>query len=265
MVPGDPNGVLIDPSGPLRPLGRVFAQPWSGWPADWYPPAWNAGSSPGAQPLSDTAWMCIDLNANILSTMPPYLVGAAGSLDASWLANPNPDTYASWEEFAKTLFWDYQMGEAFVYCTARYTTGWPARFHVVPPWAVEVELAAGIRRYTIGRQDVTDDILHIRYKSRADWPRGQGPLDVGAGYAQVVADRMYSAYAQSFASAGGVPSSILTHDDELTKKQAEDLQARVGDGAPVTAGRAGRPLRRRELASDADEPARHGARRTLRP
>ena len=49
--------------------------------------------------------------------------------------------------------------------TSRYSTGWPARFHVVPPWSVNVEMDAGFSRYTIGRVDVTSDILHLRYQS----------------------------------------------------------------------------------------------------
>ena len=52
-------------------------------------------------------------------------------------------------------------------CTARYSTGYPARFHVVPPHLVEVEIAQGVRRYTIGREDVTDAMLHLRYQSSA--------------------------------------------------------------------------------------------------
>ena len=95
------------------------------------------------EPLTDTAWMCLDLNANQLSTMPPYLKNAAPTLIADWLNNPDPDCYTSWEEFAKQLFWDYQLGEAFVLATARYSTGWPARFHVVPPWWVAIEMDDG--------------------------------------------------------------------------------------------------------------------------
>ena len=136
--------------------------PWSGWPAEWWPPAWNGHASS----LTDTAWTCLDLNASVLATMPPYLVGAAPSTDDAWLANPDPDLYSSWEEFAKQLFWDYQLGEAFVIATAYYASGYPARFHVVAPWMVNAELGAdGLRRYTIGRVDVTDRMLHVRYQS----------------------------------------------------------------------------------------------------
>ena len=192
--------------------------PWSGWPAEWSTPPWN-----GYQPkLGDTAWTCCDLNASLLATMPPYLVGAAPSLDADWLTNPQPEIYASWEEFAKQLFWDYQLGEAFVLCTARYSTGYPARFHVVPPWNVNVEMDAGRRRYTIGRVDVTDDMLHVRYQGNVSDARGHGPLE--AGYGRLVAADLLARYAANV-FATGVPPSTLEHPDELSAQQAADLQA----------------------------------------
>ena len=60
------------------------------------------------------------------------------------MRNPNPDVYTSWQEFAKQAFWDYQAaGEIFILATARYATDYPARFHVVPPWAVEVDSGRG--------------------------------------------------------------------------------------------------------------------------
>ena len=101
------------PNSILRP------SPWSGWPAEWDTPLW----SNRVDDLTDIAWACVDLVASLLSTMPPYLVGAAPSLDDEWLINPDPDLYTSWEEFAKQLWWDYQLGEAFVLCTARYSHG----------------------------------------------------------------------------------------------------------------------------------------------
>jgi len=238
-TPGDPHGVTIDDSAtPASPPPRVMASAWSGWPADWWPPAWGGH----AQTLTDTAWCCLDLNASVMATMPPYLVGTAPSTDAAWLINPDPDLYTSWEEFAKQLFWDYQLGEAFVVATASYATGYPARFHVVSPWAVNVEMDAGHRRYTIGQLDVTDRMLHIRYQSSADDAHGHGPLEAGA--ARLVADQVLMRYASSFAAAGGVPSSILQHPDQLSAAQAGELQAqwvqarssRIGEPAVLSGG-----------------------------
>jgi len=171
--------------------------------------------------------MCLDLNSSVLSTMPPYLVGAAPSLNADWLVNPDPDIYTSVEETLKQAFWDYQaVGEVFIISTARYATGWPARFHVVPPWTVNVELEEGRRYYSIGDRDVTADMLHIRYQSTVSDAHGHGPLEAGA--ARLVAAEVWQRYATSLASSGGVPPSILEYPveaGELTAEQTMLLKA----------------------------------------
>jgi HK97 family phage portal protein len=218
--PGDPHGVIVAPDPPSGPpLPRVIPSTWPGWPQDWWTPQWD----PKRQSLTDTAWMCVDLNASILATMPPYLVSAADTLDDLWLQNPNPNVYSSWAEFAKQLFWDFQLGEVFVLATARYSTGWPARFHVVPPWYVDVEMDGGSRSYTIGKVDVTADMLHIRYASTVDDAHGHGPLE--AGGARLTAADTLMRYGYGLASSGGVPSSVLEHPDELSADQAAELRA----------------------------------------
>ena len=218
--PGDPEGVVVEPGEPAPPrIPPPRAAPWDGWPAEWNTPGWGKVAA-----LTDTAWSCIDLNARVLSTMAPYLVDEPPSLSADWLTNPQPLTYSSWEEFAKQLFWNYLMaGETFVLATAWYATGYPARFHVVPPHLVEVEIAGGVRRYTIGGRDETDAILHLRYQSSVDDAHGHGPLE--AGGARLVAAETLMRYGTNLAAGGGIPSSVLEHPDELKRDQAEDLQA----------------------------------------
>src|SRR5262245_15790681 len=219
-TPGDPHGLVVGegpPPGP--PLPTIVPSAWSGWPGDWGT-AWGNVSK-----LADTAWACIDKNASILASMPPYLVGAAPSLNAEWLTNPQPATYASWVEFCKSLFWEYQAaGEAFVLATARYATGWPARFHVLPPWTVTVEMTdVGSRRYLIGQVDVTGDVLHVRYSSTVDDPHGHGPLEAGAS--RLVAADVLLRYGTNLAASGGVPTSILKHPEQLDADQSATLQA----------------------------------------
>jgi len=216
--PGDPNGVVIEPGTPAEPPFQIPPpMPWSGWPAGW------ATSWGPVQTLTDTAWTCLDLNSSVLSTMPPYLVDAADSLDSDWLRNPDPDVYTSWEEFAKQAFWEFQMGEVFVLATAYYATGWPARFHVVTGAFVDVDFDdTGRRRYSIGQQDVSADMLQIRYQSSVDDAHGHGPLEAGAS--RLVAAEVLSRYATTIVQAGGIPSSILTHPEELTADQAFNLQ-----------------------------------------
>jgi HK97 family phage portal protein len=220
--PGDPDGVGADESwmtpAPPWPPSIIRPSPWSGWPAEWATPNWWGR----AEMMCDVAWAALDLNSSLLATMPPYLVGAAPSLPSAWIDNPDPDHYTSWDEFAKQLFWDYQCGEVYVVATARYDNGFPARFHVVPPWTVNVDLVAGIRRYSIGSLDVTDDMLAVRYKSTVDGARGVGPLDVGR--ARLVACALLMRYASNFVGSGGIPGAVLTHPDELTAEQAATLQ-----------------------------------------
>jgi HK97 family phage portal protein len=194
----------------------VFPSAWSGYPDEWWP-TWGP-----VQALTGTAWTAVDLNSSLLATMPPYLVGN-DDVDHGWIDNPDPDLYTSWEEFAKRLFWDYQTGEVFVMPTARYATGWPARFHVVEPWRVELELdPSGRRLYTIGKLDVTAEILHIRYSSTAIGLHGIGPLDVGS--TKLIAEQILNRYALGFISAGAVPPSILTHPETLEPDQVDELK-----------------------------------------
>ena len=115
-MPGDPDGVLLIAEGTAPPRSTVVPSPWSGWPAEWATPNWWGRF----QSLTDTAWACLDLNSSVLATMPPYLVDPSPSLPADWINNPDPEQYPSWWAFIRQLFWDYQLGEAFVLATARY-------------------------------------------------------------------------------------------------------------------------------------------------
>jgi HK97 family phage portal protein len=242
---GDPHGVTIEPVDVAPPTGPPIITPdsWSGWPSGWSPPNWSGT----IQSLTDTAWMCVDLNTSILSTMDPYLVDASPSLDSGWLTNPDPDHYVSWADFAKQLWWDYYLGEAFVLCTARYQTGWPARFHVVPPWYVSISLQDGLRRYMIGALDVTADILHIRYQATIIDLHGHGPLEVGAG--KLIAGELLSRYATGLVSQGGIPASVLEVPESLNPSQAGMLrdqwvQARIsnlGEPAVLSGGATWKP------------------------
>ena len=224
-TPGDPAGLVVDDGPPAPPWPRswLHASPWDGWPAEWNLPAMGQ-----VDDLADMAWAALDLNASVFSTMPPYLVGASGNLPDEWLDNPDPYEYTSWATFAHGLMWDFQLGEAFVVCTSRYANGWPACFHLVEPWMVNVEFGRdGHRQYRVG--DIAldggpgGDLLHIRYRSTVSNARGTGPLD--AGRSRLVAARVLLRYMTNFILGGAVPSSILESPDEITAKQASDLQA----------------------------------------
>lgn len=247
VSPGDPSGMMLlgDPAPAFAPP-TIIPSAWSGWPADWWTPYWNGRST---SRIGDTAWACLDLNASVLATMPAYLVDAPASLDASWLRNPNPDIYTSWDEFAKQLFWDYQLGEAFVLATAWYSSGWPARFHVVPPWTVNVEMARGFRRYSIGEEEIpVGQMLHIRYQGNVGDAHGHGPLEVGSN--RTLAAEVLTRYATSLVADGGIPASVLEHPEELTAEQSDLLKAQwvaarlssIGEPAVLSGGVTWKPV-----------------------
>jgi HK97 family phage portal protein len=222
--PGDPDGVQIDTTPTeVRSLPGIFPTPWSGWPAEWNVPNWDFGSR--FNELVDVAWACLDLNSNVLSTMPVYRTRSGRIIPPStWMTNPDPTIYTSWHEFAKQLFWDYQMGEAFVLPIVRFSDGWPGSFRIVPPWMMHVEMQGGTRVYRLGGPagpDVSDDILHIRYKSTTDGARGIGPLENAGG--RMLTAGLLAKYVREVVSTGGVPDYTLEADQSLTNEEAQDL------------------------------------------
>ena len=221
--PGDPDGIDLSAFANLpeaRSLPAVTPSPWSGYPADW---GTQFQAQVGVNRLIDLAWACLDLNTRVLSTMPVYRLRNGVIIEPTqWMHNPDPTIYSSWQEFAKQLFWDYQaLGEAFVYPMAHGSDGWPIRFRVIPPWLVNVELGVGGRRYKLGSMDVTEDILHIRYKSTTDDAHGHGPLEVaGARMTQI---GILQKYATNLAETGGVPLYWLGVERRISPAEGRDL------------------------------------------
>lgn len=215
-TPGSADGLQVERRA------QIIPSPWAGWPAEWTP-QWSNGAVGGRlESMLDTVWGCTDLNARVLATMPIYATKNESVVESPvWMENPDPDRYTSWAEFAKQMFWDFQHGEAFVLVTARYADGYPARFHIAEPWMVNCEIRNGLREYRIGSLDVTDDILHLRYKSTVSNARGVGPLE--SANLRVTAAVVLARYATELARQGGVPHTVLRHPGRLSAAQADDL------------------------------------------
>jgi HK97 family phage portal protein len=220
--PGDPNQAEFEAAaGPVQQrMAAVVTSPWDGWPAQWATPAWGASST--LEQLTDVAWAALDLNSSVLSAMPVYRTRSGRVLaPTTWMTNPDPDIYTDWSVFAKQVFWDFQaVGEAFVLPLGRAADGWPYTLRVVPPPLVTAEIAGGRRIYKIGSLDVTDEILHIRYKSTTDTARGIGPLE--SGRARLVQLSVLARYAAEITD-GAIPKYVLTTDQYLTPEQASNL------------------------------------------
>ncbi|OFB37965.1 hypothetical protein BA059_16855 [Mycolicibacterium sp. (ex Dasyatis americana)] len=240
--PGDPDGFeLVGEPMESRSLPFPVPSSWSGYPESWATPMWQMQA--GLNRLIDTAWACLDLNSSVLSSMPVYRLRSGVVIEPrTWMANPDPDVYTSWQEFAKQLFWDYQMGEAFVLPMMYRSDGFPLKFRVVPPWLMNVEMRGGIREYKLGSMDVTNEVLHIRYQSNTADARGHGPLEVAG--ARMTAAGMLQRYANKIAETGGTPMYWLGVDRRLNETEASDLldrwvesrARRAGEPALVSGG-----------------------------
>lgn len=224
-TPGEPDGIEIQ-GEPVeaRSLPTISPSPWSGWPAEWSTPTWDWQSRFNA--LVDIAWSCIDRSATVLSAMPVYRTNRRGQVieSTSWMTNPDPLIYNSWAEFAKQVFRDFLMGEVFVLPVAYGADGYPLTFRVVPPHLMHVEMRGGMRRYWLGGAagfEVTDEILHVRYDSSTDCPRGKGPLEVAGG--RRITAGLIEKYTREVVSNGGMPLYTLETDTDLSEDEAQDL------------------------------------------
>jgi HK97 family phage portal protein len=214
-----------------RALPWVAPSPWSGYPAEWATPSYASNNYGGSNQISgagamsrvvDAAWAAIDLNSSVMSSMPVYrLRSGVVAPSPQWMSNPDPTIYTSWQEFAKQLFWDYHLGEAFVLPMVSNAGGMPTNFRVIPPWLISVEMTGGVREYRLGKTDVTSEILHIRYASTTDMPRGIGPLDIAGG--RQIAIRLLQRYADSLAETGGTPMYWLGLARNITESEGKDL------------------------------------------
>jgi len=219
---GDPDMVDVSALTNLETRQLPWIQPsaWSGYPESWSTPNW--GQQAGINKLIDVAWACIDLNSSVLSSMPIYRMKNGRIIEpTSWMKNPDPDIYTCWQEFAKQLFWDYMLGEAFILPMATNSDGYPIRFRVVPPWLISVEMRGGTREYKLGSTDVTGEILHIRYSSTTTDARGHGPLEQ-AGARQVTVG-LLQRYTQNLAETGGIPLYWMGLDRKITQSEGVDL------------------------------------------
>lgn len=189
----------------------------------------------GINRLVDIAWACLDLNSNIVSSMPVYRLKDGRIMEPrQWMLNPDPLIYTCWQEFTKQLFWDYQMGEAFVLPMATGSDGYPSSFRVMPPWLIKVEMRGGTREYKLGNVDVTDEILHIRYQGNTTDARGHGPLEVaGARQTNIM---LLQRYANTLAETGGVPLYWIGVNRRLTKSEGIDLQEQWMESRIANAG-----------------------------
>lgn len=208
------SAVVVAQRAAFLPDRYIYPQRWAGWPTDWLDPSWDGYSQFNS--LVDTAWACLDLNSSVIGSMPPYLTRDGEVIPSrSWMSNPDPETYTSWDDFAKQAFWEYQLGEVFILSLARNFSREPVRFRVIPACFVDIREGS----YWIGTYRVPDgDMLHIKYARQPGSNRGVGPLE--AGGARMTAAATMSRHVSGLVESGIAPPYYIQTDKPLTKDQA---------------------------------------------
>lgn len=190
--------------------------------------------------LIERVWVaarCIQLNSQQIASMP---LEFEGTFEPAWVSSPDPAFYPN--GISDALFAAvrslYGWGDAFLYITTRYATGFPATWTVLDPAEMQVELEGGRRTYRSGETLLrANDVVQIT-------------RDPGGGLRGTSALRAYSAQAwsqigagtaaQNVMAGGTIPPVTLMSKRKLTKDQAEAAQtqwvnarARYGSGVPA--------------------------------
>jgi HK97 family phage portal protein len=221
----------VTPSAPLgpasiSPLVRQFAESWGfGWPSY-------------LQEHIGAASRCLQLAAQQVATLP--LRHRGSGVDPAWRSNPEPALYNGLCDAIFAATWStYARGEAFLWVTSRYETGYPASWLVLDPVTMNVDTDGfGEKQFrSNGYQLDPRDVLHVLRDPRPGKLRGTGSLE--AWWSNLSSAAAAEHYAANVLDRSGVSPYALKHSKRLLKKQAEDLQAQWVE---AVAGRSGAPV-----------------------
>jgi HK97 family phage portal protein len=183
--------------------------------------SWAGGGSVG------TVDRCLQLNSQQVAAMPLRYKHAEGAdaYEPAWTADPDPAWYPNGiTDAVFALVWSiYAHGDAFLYVTSRYMTGYPRTWTILDPVTMKVTSEDGGRVYESNHVllDPGDVIQVSRNPTGA--LRGTSALD--AYWANVQSAYQAEAYAADVYASTGVNRVALRSARRLEANQAADLQA----------------------------------------
>jgi HK97 family phage portal protein len=173
-----------------------------------------------------TVFSCVDLISRTLATLP--IIGTKNNesyLLPPWHDNPEPDVYTSIVDAMKAVTNSMLMrGQAFIAPTARYADGTVARWVVLNPDRVLVEVGQdGLPAYNVSGVDIPrSEILHLRYQVWPGLVYGVSPLE--AAWRNLISADALERWGTSLAVGNGLPTAVLQAATKLTSTQAQQLQ-----------------------------------------
>lgn len=170
-----------------------------------------------------TVARCLQIVAQQISTLP---LRFRGTYQPLWVSDPDPIWFPGGigDAVFAIVGSVYGWGDAFLWVTSRYETGYPQTWTVLDPAKVTVsEGPDGARSFRVGETDLdTGDVLQIT-RDPTGALRGTSALQ---GYAANIASAAAAeTYAADVFANGGVPWAVLQPTKKaLDAQQASDLQ-----------------------------------------
>lgn len=194
--------------------------------------------------LIDRVWVvnrCLQLCSQELASMPLRYFGPS---EPAWVANPDPAWYPN--GIGDAVFaaaWSmYAYGDAFLYVTDRYATGYPSAWTVLDAATMNVQRERGRRTYRSGNVELDPDAVVQISRDPRGALKGTSAL---ASYASVAWGQVAaSELGRTMVGAGGgVPWAVLRSKLRIGPEQARAIQdgwvaarQRAAAGVPAVLG-----------------------------
>jgi HK97 family phage portal protein len=190
--------------------------------------------------LIERVWVaarCIQLNSQQIASMP---LRFEGTFEPAWVSSPDPVYYPNGisDAIFSAVRSFYGWGDAFLYITSRYATGFPSNWTVLDPSVVVVELENGRRTYRVNETELrANDVVQVT-RDPGGGLRGTSALRAYASqsWSQIGAGTT----AQNIMGGGTVPPVTLMSKRKLTAENARAIQdqwvearSRYGSGVPA--------------------------------
>lgn len=193
--------------------------------------------------LLERVWVanrCLQLNSQMIASMPLRFFGAQSGSEPAWLSSPDPVWFPNGindavRAIVKSV---YGWGDAFLLVTNRYATGYPSAWTVLDPEPMQVTIVAGRRQYTYS-QKILDPSNIVQISRNPIGLRGQSAVSAYAA-------QMFGLLGAGdltrtlIGEGGGLPNAIIKSQRKLTADQALAIQtawvegrARVSTGVPA--------------------------------
>lgn len=228
---------------PEEPLERSTDEELSGLMGALSSDFWSSlGISSSATPwygfsptLMERVWAanrCLQLNSQQIASMPLRFYG---SYEPAWVSSPDPNWYPNGigDAIFAAVWSMYGWGDAFIYVTERYASGYPSAWTVLDPAPMEVTTVNGERRYRSGSVRLNSDDM-IQISRNPGGARGTSALRSYASYLYGLLAS--SELARVLSGESGVPHTVLKSNRKLTQEQASALQSQWAERASARRG-----------------------------